>query len=318
MCMPYCWLCCLCCSTLNCFESNHRDFKIRCFWFILWGIFNYLYFSCLSSDFFTIILEYFYSFHLSIIFKSLIWILLIINLSKVIITASRFSAHQSNIFFQINFSIVFLNYFIYPISSDYFSLTISILPILLQLYLKKYFYTDQTETGTLIFWWFIGCICDYIGFGIMWDCIVYISTLFFTYFFEYPVVIGCSTMVGYQMNHIIEKIERFNEMFHYRGKTKRQIIWLFFNEILNYFLLVAACCVVYYCEAFLEEFHGYSSSVISLVANLTYCFPVVVMLRYPKEKGLNILERNRRDLRNLVAVGFSITFYKILVFRFGD
>lgn len=317
MCMPYCWLCCLCCTTVNCFESAHPDFKIRCFWFAIWGLFNYIYFTCLSSDFFTVILEIFYSFHLSIIFKCLIWILLIINLSKVINKSRIISAHESNIFFQINFSIVFLNFFIYPINSDNFSLIISILPILLQLYLKIYFFNAHSETGTLIFWWVIGWMIDYIKFGFIWDYIVYFATLFFTYFFEYPVVIGCSVMVAYQMNQIIEKIERFNEMFHYRGKSKRQIVGYFFKEILNYCILAASCCVVYYCEGFLEEFHGYSSSVISLVADLTCCFPVVVLLRYPKENGLGIIERNRRDFRNLVAVGFSISFYKIMFWGLG-
>jgi hypothetical protein len=110
------------------------------------------------------------------------------------------------------------------------------------------------------------------------------------------------------MDRIITKIEGFNKTLHYRGKTVRQMIVIVLKEVFNYFILGIACCVVYYCEGFLEDIHGFHSEIISFIARATYCFPFVVMLRYPKTSNSNLTAY--KDVINLMTVGFSLEFLR--------
>ena len=302
--MACCEILCILFTCSNFFEFQSSEFKSRMCFCLVWGILNYFFFFWINKERFDEVYKIISNLHLNSILEPLIWTLLSFKLYKSLATQTVPSITSPKRNYELDYYIIFLNFFIYPAYKDLPSFLVSIFPIIIEIYNTTSIKGNLNEV--LCFW----ASGNFVGFIGTWTVFEYLSSFcnLLGIFIEYQCIIACSYVIGFQMDRIITKIEGFNEMAHYRGKTFKQMIAIVLKEVFNYMILGVSCCVVYYCEAFLEALHGYHSDFISYIARVTYCFPIVFMLRYPKTRASNLTAY--QDVINLVTVGLSLEFLR--------
>lgn len=313
--MYICGACCGCCCVLNICDNSHRDFWVRQFYLILWGVFNYVWFIYLIDNSFWELFYYISDYlHLAYVLNAIVLFFLSKNI-YMLLNSSRaarrqgFRGSDENDFTGCTTIVLILSFIHSPIPEGQLFFWYSLFPIILQLVynLKRYWKSDSLIGVSTI--WGLLWLARKIGWTATTDWLLYFITSCGLYFLEYSIVIGLSVFVGYQMNRVLYNIENYAELIKTRGKTKKQLALLYLKEVFQYTLLGFSLVFVYYCENLIEWYHGYSPVIISMIADLAYSYPAATLLKYPmKQNYFNYQEKS-------IFINFSSILFSSYLIR---
>ena len=314
---------CVCCVGFcfrNAKQTNSIDICVGSFFLGVWGLINFIWFTCHSYPGISEGFYYLVSFlHLQYLLNAIAWAL--IAKSFYLLTAPfdysvrfyGYPASDSNWFLVKNVFIVFINLLHTPLDEGYLNTIYCILPVLLQaIHCKKIYW----EVGNLILIccvWGLSMLAKGLGFNFIWSCIYYLISNFGIYFVEYPFIIFFALYAGKQIKEVVSSIENYVEGIKTSGKTKNQVKALAMKELFYYLLLGFSLIFFHYFGEVIEWYHGYMPALISFVINLVYSYPAVILLKYPTTEGDYGLRHDAKDIANFVGVLFSNYLVRCLV-----
>ena len=301
---------CLCCLT-ECFLFwapktifKHNQY-LQNFWVALWIFMNFCYLYSLNDPFLeikTFLLEIMIGLFANTFYFSTIWLIILICL--------MISSPQTTWFLIIfdvvhNIQCISMFFILSSLSSEAF-LTVYSIPIFF--FVGIMIYLPHKGGMFFIVFWIVSNFLYYFEFP---KRLFYCFCELFFWFFQVPELVYGFTMILYlwicvTYCEFIKQTEN-RRLLPLRDVSFNQKVQIY----LNFFIFIVICGFVYITQMILMSWFEYVPSILSVVGQLTYSFPIAQSLSFPKYDFSNQQSKTRH--LNLFCVLFDLYFFNFLL-----